>query len=120
MTKKVLIVDDSDSVRNILKLTLKLKGYQTVEAQNGQEAYDLIKQSDFDLIISDIDMPIMNGLELLNKVRKELNNKTVPLVICTAEKLSNEEDIIAQGATKIIHKPFSPNELLDLILKIGI
>ncbi len=115
MAKNILIADDSDSIRSILKLTLNLKGYNVEETDNGKAAYELLSKNQYDLLISDIDMPHLTGIELLVKIRSELNNKTIPIIICTAEKLSNESDILSKGASKIIAKPFAPNDLLRVV-----
>lgn len=115
MPKKILVVDDSESIRNILRLTLKFKGYEIEEAQNGQQAYELIQKNSYDLLISDIDMPILTGIDLLFKIRGELKNEKLPIIICTAEKLSNPDELIMKGANKWIAKPFTPTELLDAV-----
>lgn len=112
MPKTILVVDDSESIRTILKLTLQFKGYKVIEAEDGVEAYEILKEKPLDLLITDISMPKMSGLELLNKVRQELNNTTLPIIICTAEKEANEEQILSKGANKILIKPVSPNDLL--------
>lgn len=114
MPKNILIADDSDSVRNILKLTLCLKGHKVTEAVNGKEAFEKVSAGQYDLLISDIDMPFLTGLELLDKIRNELKNTTLPIIICTAEKIKDESVILTKGA-RIMHKPFSPNELLEIV-----
>ena len=115
MPKTILIVDDSESIRTILKLTLKFKGYNVLEAEDGEKGYEILKKSECDLLISDVAMPKMTGTELLNKVRRELKNETLPIIICTAEKSANEEDFIARGANKLLKKPVSPNDLMKIV-----
>jgi two-component system chemotaxis response regulator CheY len=115
MSKTVLIADDSASIRNILKLTLEFKGYTVLEAEDGKAAYETLKSTACDLLISDIAMPSMSGLELLSKVRQTLQNKTLPVIICTAEKDIKEEEIIRRGANKVLIKPVSPRELLAIV-----
>ena len=115
MPGRVLIVDDSESIRSIFKMTLKYKGYEVTEACDGQEAYDLLKTNSYDLVISDIAMPIMTGIELLKKIRTELHLETLPVVICTAEKDAPEEEFIKRGANRVIQKPISPLEILQLV-----
>lgn len=114
MPKTILIVDDSESIRSIIKYTLEFEGYNTIEAEDGKDAYEILKQRDCDLIIADIAMPRMSGGELLNKVRYELK-KDIPVIICTAEKNAKEEEFIRKGANKLLVKPFSPRELLEIV-----
>ena len=113
MPKTILVVDDSESIRTILKLTLQFKGYTVIEAEDGMQAYEILKVQLVDLLITDISMPKMTGLELLNKVRQEMNNTTLPIIICTAEKNVSEEKFLSEGANKILMKPVPPHEILN-------
>jgi DNA-binding response OmpR family regulator len=115
MAKTILIVDDSESIRTILKLTLEFKGYAVIEAGDGLEAYRILRQTPCDLVIADIVMPHMSGVELLSKIRHELRKEDLPVIICTAEKNVNEEEFIRKGASKVLVKPFSPQALLEIV-----
>jgi len=115
MPKTILIVDDSESIRTILKLTLEFKGYTVIEAEDGKKAFEILKQTHCDLVIADIVMPHMSGVELLNKVRHELKKEDLPVIICTAEENVNEEEFIRKGASKLLIKPFSPRSLLEIV-----
>jgi len=115
MSNTILIVDDSESIRSILKLTLKFKGYNVIEAENGLEAFEILKKTQCDLVITDIAMPTMTGIELLNKIRNELKNDKIPIIICTAEKIGDEEELLRKGANKLLVKPFPPTELLEVV-----
>ncbi len=115
MPKTILIVDDSESIRTILKLTLEFKGYTVIEAEDGKKAFEILKQTDCDLVIADIVMPHMSGVELLNKVRHALKKEDLPVIICTAEENVNEEEFIRKGASKLLTKPFSPRSLLEIV-----
>ena len=115
MPKTILIVDDSESIRTILKLTLEFKGYTVIEAEDGKKAFEILKQTDCDLVIADIVMPHMSGVELLNKVRHTLKKEDLPVIICTAEENVNEEEFIRKGASKLLIKPFSPRSLLEIV-----
>ena len=115
MPKTILIVDDSESIRTILKITLQFKGYNVLEAEDGEKGYEILKQTECDLVISDVAMPRMTGTELLAKVRKELKNETLPIIICTAEKSASEEEFLARGANKLLRKPVSPAELMKIV-----
>jgi len=115
MPKTILIVDDSESIRTILKLTLQFNGYGILEAEDGKKACEILERSPCDLVITDIAMPVMTGIDLLEKIREDLNRADLPVIICTAEKASQHEDLLKKGATKLMEKPVSPRELLDIV-----
>ena len=96
-------------------MTLQFKGYTITEAMDGMEAYELLKENEYDLVISDLAMPRMTGMELLNKIRKDMNNDTMPVIICTAEKDAPEEDFMKRGASKVMMKPVPPNDLISVV-----
>ncbi len=116
-TAKILITDDSATFRKMLRRILEDKGYHQIqEATNGREAWDLIKNSDspFDLLLCDIHMPEINGLELLKKIRADERFKSVPLVLVTSEsdKKVMAEGILA-GASHYLTKPVTPEALFQ-------
>ena len=114
---KILIVDDFDTLRMSLKSVLEQLGYPEMdEAKDGQEAIDKLKEKDYDLIISDIDMPVMNGFELLDYVKKDDNLKNIPVIFITAE--AEREKIVESikaGLDAYITKPFSISTLQQKI-----
>jgi two-component system chemotaxis response regulator CheY len=119
MSKKMLTVDDSPSVRKLVKFTLKAKGFQVSSAADGVEALELIKQEDFDAIILDINMPRMNGLEFLKHIKANGQYSTIPVIMLTTEGQDDDKDkAIALGATAYMVKPFKPTQLLTLLEKI--
>lgn len=106
-----LIVDDSRTVRQLLKLIL-MKGLkcQITEAQDGLEAIKIIQDEPFDLVITDINMPNMNGLSLVNKVRSELELKMPIIIITTLGKEEDRDKGLLLGANSYLTKPFNgPN-----------
>ena len=114
---KILIVDDFATLRMSLKSVLEQLGYPEMdEAKDGQEAIDKLKEKDYDLIISDIDMPVMNGFELLDYVKKDDNLKNIPVIFITAgaEREKIVESIKA-GLDAYITKPFSISTLQQKI-----
>ncbi len=115
MAKTILIADDSESIRTILKLTLKFKGYAILEAADGTVAYDILQKNPCDMVITDIMMPGLTGVELLQKIRKEMKNPDIPVIICTAEKNVDDEELIQKGATRILMKPVQPKELMEVV-----
>ncbi|MFH2218376.1 MAG: response regulator [Pseudomonadota bacterium] len=119
MTKKMLTVDDSPSVRKLVEFTLKAKGFQVNSAGDGQEALEIIAKEKFDAIILDINMPRMNGLEFLHKIRSTDAYASIPVIMLTTEGQDKDKDkAISLGATAYIVKPFKPTQLLSLLEKI--
>ena len=117
---KFLVVDDFATMRRIVRNLLKESGYVNVEeAEDGAVALGLLKADKFDFVISDINMPNMNGFELLRQIRTELALKTIPVLMVTAE--AKKEDIVnaAQcGASGYIVKPFTKATLEEKLNKI--
>ena len=114
-TSRILIVDDSDTIRNTLRLTLEFKGYEVFEAANGQEGLDLIRQNSYDLIICDLGMPVLDGLTLIKEVRNGLGMTSLPIIVLSAEENKEKRKAIEAGANEIIDKPFSPKQVLSAL-----
>jgi len=115
MAGRILIADDSASIREIAKLTLQFKGYEVIEAKDGREAYETLSATDCDLLITDLAMPNMSGAELLNKIRVEMKNETLPIIVCTAEEKADRGELLLKGANAVVKKPFSPIELMEKV-----
>jgi two-component system chemotaxis response regulator CheY len=118
--KNVLIVEDSKAIRSLIRIALEeAGGVFTVEAGNGFEALKLLPSRKFDLIITDINMPDNNGLELISFVKGNEAYKDIPLIIVSTEK--SEEDKkrgMALGAAEYIVKPFRKEDLAELVKRI--
>lgn len=110
---KVLIVDDAPTVRSLVKATLEPLGFTVLEASNGKEGLEVAKREDISLIISDINMPVMDGLEFL-KAFRALNKRTPFLILTTESDLGKKEVAKQLGATGWIVKPFKPQDLSNL------
>ena len=107
---KVLIVDDEENIRNVIKEYAKVENYLVKEAADGKEALELIKSEPFDLMVLDIMMPEMDGLTLLNSIPKE---KRVPTIILSArDEEVDKLDAFDKGIDDYLCKPFSPKELM--------
>jgi len=113
MVKRVLIVDDEEDIRNILKDQFEELHYEVVTASNGQIALDKTLESSFDVIVSDIRMPEMDGLTLVKNIRE--TNKEVPIYLVTAFSEYSEKDILVLGVSAIIFKPFDADEIVEVI-----
>lgn len=119
MAKTVLSVDDSGSIRQMVSFTLKSAGYNVVEAVDGQDGLDKAKQKTVDLVLTDQNMPRMDGLTLIKSLRAMPAYRSVPILMLTTEsgdamKMQGK----AAGATGWIVKPFDPQKLLEVVKKV--
>ncbi len=116
MAKTVLLVDDSGTMRNILAQALSFSGMELVklEAEDGEKALELFKTNSIDLVITDINMPKMDGLTLIAEIRKL--SKTIPILVLTTEsKDTLKQQALYMGATGWIVKPFKPAQIISLL-----
>jgi two-component system chemotaxis response regulator CheY len=118
MSKKIMTVDDSPSVRQMVSFTLQDAGYEVVEASDGQDALNKL-QGQVDMIITDLNMPNMDGIELIKNVRSDANYKFIPIVMLTTESQdSKKQEGKSAGATGWIVKPFKPPQILGVVQKL--
>lgn len=119
MTKRILAVDDSNSIRQMVAFTLRGAGYEVIEAVDGQDALDKANRHQVNLVLTDINMPRMDGLTLLTLLRKLSHYQSIPILMLTTE---SGDDMKAKGraagATGWLVKPFNPKSLLDVISKV--
>jgi two-component system chemotaxis response regulator CheY len=119
MAKRILAVDDSATMRQLVRITLTRAGYEVVEAEDGAKGLQKATAEAFDMVLSDINMPIMSGLDLLRNLRKLTQYKFTPIVLVTTEsQLQKKAEGKAAGATGWIVKPFEPEQLLAVISKV--
>jgi two-component system chemotaxis response regulator CheY len=119
MAKTILAVDDSGSLRQMLVFTLKAAGYQVVEAVDGRDGLDKARQKRFDLVLTDQNMPNMDGLTLIRSLRALPTYAGIPILMLTTES-SDEMKTKgrAAGATGWLVKPFDPNRLTEVVRKV--
>ncbi|WP_020407302.1 response regulator [Hahella ganghwensis] len=116
---KILAVDDSASMRQMVSFTLKGAGHHVDEASNGQEALGKAKSNKYDLVITDVNMPVMDGITLIKNLRAESNYKFTPLLMLTTESGADKKgEGKAAGATGWIVKPFNPDQLVTTVKKV--
>jgi CheY-like chemotaxis protein len=112
MSKRILAVDDEESITRIVRVNLERAGYTVETASSGSEALTLLLQRHYDLLISDVMMPEMDGLELLEHIRQSPELVNLPVILLTAQSTQTD---ITRGYTKgtdlYLTKPFDPNEL---------
>ncbi|CUS40663.1 Chemotaxis regulator-transmits chemoreceptor signals to flagelllar motor components CheY [hydrothermal vent metagenome] len=115
----ILAVDDSASMRQMVAFTLKGAGYQVKEASDGVGALAIAKQEKFDLVLTDVNMPNMNGIELVQQLRQLDDFKFTPMLMLTTESAGDMKMQGKQaGATGWIVKPFNPEQLLSTIKRV--
>ncbi len=119
MSYRILVVEDSVSTRSLIVSTLEaIDNLVIVESESGFDALKMIPQGKFDLIITDINMPNINGLELVSFVKKNSRYESIPLIIVTTEgREKDRERGIALGAEEYLVKPFDPDDLQGLVAK---
>ena len=119
MAKTILAVDDSPSIRQMVAFTLKGAGYEVTEAVDGQDGLNKAKSKSFNLVLTDQNMPQMDGITLIKSLRGMPQYKTVPILVLTTEAgdaLKTQGR--AAGATGWLVKPFDPQKLMDVVKKV--
>jgi len=119
MSKMILAVDDSASIRQMVAFTLKSSGYEVVEAVDGMDGLEKAKSKTFNLILTDQNMPRMDGLNLIKSLRAMAQYKTTPILMLTTESSdAMKSQGKAAGATGWLVKPFDPQKLVDVVKKV--
>ena len=119
MAYNILVVDDSETVRAVIAKTLDLSGVslgKVYQAANGVEALALLGREWIDLVFCDINMPEMNGVELIDRIRQDETLKDLPIVVISTEGSKTRiEDLKNKGVRAYIHKPFTPELLRNVV-----
>jgi two-component system chemotaxis response regulator CheY len=120
MSKTILTIDDSASIRQMVTLTLASAGYTVIEAVDGADGYAKAVANHVDAVLTDLNMPVLNGIEFIRKYRAHPASKGVPIVLLTTE---SDDELKRQakeaGATGWIVKPFKQDQLLAVIKKVA-
>ncbi|AEE15556.1 response regulator [Treponema brennaborense] len=118
-SKKILAVDDSVSIRKSISFILSQEGYEVVEAEDGADGLVRAKADKFGLIITDINMPNMDGIQLIKELRQTVEYKFTPIIVLTTENQDSKmQEGKAAGATGWIVKPFASEKLIAVVKKI--
>ena len=124
MAYNFLIVDDSSTTRTIIKKIVglsKLDVGNLIEAENWQEAIDKLKDNWVDLVIADINMPVMNGLEMIDEIQSDDSWHNLPIVVISTEGSQTRIDNLHDIGVEFIHKPFTPEAIRNVLInKLGI
>ena len=116
MSRKVLIVDDSKTVREVLTNTLAEAGYDVCSAESGQDALGLVEDKHYDLLMTDLNMPKMSGLEFIAEVRKIPGRRFLPIVVLSSEEKQKKfVDCIKAGASGYLEKPLEEEQILSIM-----
>jgi two-component system chemotaxis response regulator CheY len=119
MAKTIMIVDDSASIRTVVGIALRGEGYTVIEAINGQDAISKLTGQKVNLIISDVNMPIMDGITFVKQVKTMAAYKFTPIIMLTTESdESKKREGQAAGARAWVVKPFKPEQMLGAVLKL--
>lgn len=119
MAKKILIVDDSESIRDVVNYTLETSGHEVLVGVDGQDAMQHLNGQHIDLVITDLYMPNMNGISLIKEIRKNESYKRTPVLFLTTESQQEMKlEAKSAGATGWIIKPFIPENLIAVINKV--
>jgi two-component system chemotaxis response regulator CheY len=115
----ILVVDDSASMKKMVTFTLKGAGHSVIEASDGSEALTIAQRQSVDLVLSDVNMPNMNGIELCEKLRQIPSYKFTPILMLTTESAGDKKlQGKGAGATGWIVKPFNPDQLVSTVSKV--
>ncbi len=119
MAKVIMTVDDSPTIREIVRYALVAEGYTVLQAVDGNEALKMISGTPVDMMITDLNMPGMDGIELIKRARAMPAYKFIPIVMLTTESTDGKKQAgKAAGATAWIVKPFKPDELTGVVKKV--
>lgn len=119
MAKTIMTADDSASMRQMITFTLKQAGYDVIEAEDGEDALTKAQSNTIDMLITDLNMPNMNGMELIKAIRALRQYKFIPIVMLTTESdAEKKKEGKGAGATGWLVKPFQPPQLVSVIKKV--
>lgn len=114
--KRILAVDDSASMRNMLCDCLRSAGHEVIEASDGRQALERLRESQPDMVITDLTMPNMDGLDFIDAARSEETGRRLPMLLLTTETADHMKQRAREiGATGWLTKPFDPDQVLRLV-----
>jgi two-component system chemotaxis response regulator CheY len=120
MAKRILTIDDSKTIRDMLMLTLADAGFDVLQAVDGQDGLDVLDREQVDVVITDINMPKMDGYEVIRHMRNNSAHRSTPILVLTTESEADKKNLArAAGATGWMVKPFDPDRLIATINKVA-
>ena len=119
MSKTILVIDDSASIRQVVSMTLKNAGYLVIEAVDGRDALNKLDGQKINLVISDVNMPNMDGITFVKEMKQKPNYKFTPVIMLTTEGTEDKKNAgQAAGAKAWVVKPFKPEQMLQAVAKL--
>ena len=119
MGKRILVIDDSASLREVVSIALRSAGYDVVEAGDGKEALSRLDGSKLHLVICDVNMPVMDGISFVKEIKKRPDYRFVPVIMLTTEsRESRKQEGQIAGAKAWVVKPFRPDQILHAVSKL--
>ena len=119
MAKKIMVVDDSASLREVVTIALRTAGYEVAEAVDGRDALDKLQRDRINLVICDVNMPVMDGITFVKEVKKRAEYRFLPIMMLTTEsRESRKEEGQRAGAKAWVVKPFRPEQILNAVSKL--
>ncbi len=119
MSRNILVVEDNDRSRRLLRILLRSKGYNVMEAATGDEAMNCLKEQKPDLILMDIQLPKLDGLGLTRKIKSNVETRNIPIIAVTAYSMKGDKErILEAGCDAYVSKPINTRELPLLIEKL--
>ena len=119
MAKKILVIDDSASLREVVSIALQGAGYEVVQAADGKQALDKLDGSRIHLAICDVNMPVMDGISFVKEVKKRQEYRFLPIIMLTTEsRESRKQEGQMAGAKAWVVKPFRPEQMLHAVAKL--
>ena|SRR6516225_2458029 len=120
MSKRILTIDDSKTIRDMLMLTPAEAGFEVLQAVDGQDGLDVLDKEQVDVVITDINMPRMDGYEVIRHLRNNSAHKSTPILVLTTESETDKKNLArVAGATGWMVKPFDPERLIATINKVA-
>ncbi|MBI1423496.1 MAG: response regulator [Gammaproteobacteria bacterium] len=119
MAKTIMIVDDSPSLRQVVNITLKGAGYDVIEACDGKDAISKLDGKKINLIISDVNMPVMSGIDMVKEIKQMAQYKFTPIIMLTTESDDGKKQAGKEAGVKAwVVKPFKPDQMLNAVSKL--
>jgi DNA-binding response OmpR family regulator len=115
--KRVLVAEDNASLSQVICFAMARAGFEAVAARDGQEAWRIVSEGSIDLVITDQQMPLLSGVELCERIRRELNRRDLPILFCSAKGLELDTRRLREelGVAKVFFKPFSPLQMVATV-----
>ena len=111
----IVVAEDHEDIRYVLKRALERAGHQVVTVADGAAALDAVRQHRPEIVVTDVDMPLMNGLELCRAIRADPELRTIPVILASGSLLPGDPRVTEVGASATLLKPFLPTQLLDCV-----